>query len=497
MTDAARASPGRDLPHLTGILAALVVVLSVYPSLPPGVRNWDNQVKLQVATNMLRGIGPVLTEPTPNDAYYVIEGTDGRRYTDYPPLAYVLQLLTIGFPGVDGRLTEGIPALALLGLLAWMLVAWGMRSGAAAPAAAAGAMLVCLGTVLWPMTARGDDNAIEAVALTAILWAGTGEEQPRSWQWAGVAMGAAFATRLGSVPLMVPALVLWAAQSPRGARSFTRRGLAFGAGATPGTVLVLWYNCVRFGSPVIAVAARRSNHVLTTVAGAGDLGLFVPWFSRYHWEAMAGLTVSPGKGLLWYNPPLLGVVVFAVPLIRSQPAIFTALGAYALAILLFFGRLTFWHSDWGWGPRYVAPLCVAATPLVWWVWQRIALRGRLTQIMAAAGMFLLMAVQAIPVTGYPVETYFTSTLRGLESSGRLVTRPITQPPVPADNHTLYFRLETSPILSLARAFATKLRDPARAPAYGAALARALLVPTTALTFVGLVAVVERRRRTGH
>ncbi len=494
MTDTARASPGRDLAHLTGILAALVVVLSVHLSLPPGVRNWDNQVKLQVATNILRGIGPVLTEPTPNDKYYVTEGRDGKRYADYPPLAYVLQLLTIGFAGADGRLTEGIPALALLGLLAWMLVAWGMRSGAAAPAAAAGAMLVCLGTALWPMTARGDDNAIEAVALAAILWAGTGEEQPRSWLWAGVAMGAAVATRLGSVPLMVPALVLWIAQSPRAARSFMRRGLWFVAGATPGGVLVLWYNYVRFGSPFIDVAAKPSHHVLTTVAGAGDLGVFVPWFSRYHWEAIAGLTVSPGKGLLWYNPPLLGVVVFAVPLMRSQRAIFTALGAYALAGLMFFGRLTFWHSDWGWGPRYVAPLCVAATPLVWWLWQRTAQRGRLAHIMAAAGMFFLMTLQAIPVTGYPVETYFTSTLRGLESSGRLVTRPITQPPVPADNRTLYFHLETSPILSLGRSFSTKLRDPARAPAYGMALARALLAPTAALAFVGLVAMVERRRR---
>jgi hypothetical protein len=487
ITKSARASTGRDLARRTGILAALVVVGSAYFSLPPGIRNWDNLVKLQVASNMLRGEGPVLSGGTPDDQTYVVRGRDGRYYTGYPPFAYVLQFLTIGLPNARGGLTEGVPALALLGLLAWMLVAWGLRSGTSPPAAAAGAMLVCFGTALWPMTARGDDNLIEGVGLAAILWAGTGEERPRAWLWAGLAVGTAFATRMSSVLLPIPALLLMLVPRPRYVHSVLRRGLSFVVGATPGITLVLWYNYLRFGSPFIS----RSETDLGTVGQA-----FVPWLSRYHLEGMAGLTISPGKGIMWYGPPLLGVILLAIPLVRRHRAAFAALGVYAVAAVLFFGRLTFWHSDWAWGPRYVAPLYLAAAPVAWWFWQQLAQRGRLVKSMAAAGLFLLMALQAIPVAGYPVETYFRSTLQDLERSGRLVTRPITRPPVPADNRTLYFHLETSPIVSLARDFVTSLRDPALVRAHCAALARAMLAPAAALMFILIIATVERRRPSG-
>ncbi|MFI5395284.1 MAG: hypothetical protein ACHQ9S_07090 [Candidatus Binatia bacterium] len=487
MTGSARVSLGRDRARLTGIFAGLVVVVSAYFSLPPGIRNWDNRVKLQVALNIVRGEGPVLTQNTPDDRAYVLQGKAGRYYAGYPPFAYALHFLTIGFPAAQGGLAEGIPTLALLGLLSWLLVAWGLRSGAAPPAAAAGAMLVCLGTALWPMTARGDDNLIEVLGLAAILWAGTGEERPRAWLWAGLAVGTAFATRLGSVILAIPAVLLLLGQRPRRVRSILGRGLSFVLGSMPGIALVLWYNHLRFGSPFIT----RSE---TDLGAVGQL--FVPWFSTYHWEAMAGLTISPGKGVLWYSPPLVGVVLLAAPLARRHCAAFAALGVYAVAGLMFFGRLTFWHSDWAWGPRYVAPLCLAAAPLGWWLWQQLAQRGRLAKTIAAAGLFLLMALQTIPVTSYPVETYFLSTLRELEHSDRLVTRPITRPPVPADNRILYFHLETSPIVSLARAFATSLRDPVLARPYCAALARAMLAPAAALAFVLMTAMLQRRRPRG-
>jgi 4-amino-4-deoxy-L-arabinose transferase-like glycosyltransferase len=299
MTEPTHASPRGGRARTTGVLAALVVVGSAYFSLPPGIRNWDNLVKLQVASNMLSGEGPVLTRRTPDDQTYVVQGRDGRRYADYPPFAYVLQFLTIGLPGAGGGLTEGIPALALLGLLAWVLVAWGLRSGTSPPAAAAGAMLVCLGTALWPMTARGDDNLIESLGLATILLAGTGEERPRAWLWAGLAVGMAFATRMSAVLLAIPALLLLLGSKPRHVHSVLRRGLSFVVGAAPGITLVLWYNHLRFGSPFI-------SHSETDLGTVGQV--FVPWLSRYHWEGMVGLTISPGKGIVWYGPPLLGVV---------------------------------------------------------------------------------------------------------------------------------------------------------------------------------------------
>jgi hypothetical protein len=457
---------------VTGGAACLLVVASAYPSLPPGVRNWDNVVKLQVAENILHGAGPVLTSPTPDDASYVLRGTDGRAYTGCPPAAFVLPFVTIAAATAGARVAEGLPALLLLGLVAWALVAWARRSGASPPAAAAGAVLVCFGTALWASAAHGYDVMIEVLALALVAWAGAGGERRAAWLWAGLAVGAAFATRFGSALLAVPAAVLVATQQPRGWRPFFRRGLTFAAGCAPGIGVVAWFNWYRFGSPFVAYT--------TTVHGTADQ-LAVPWFSTAHWQAMAGLTVSPGKGVLWYGPPLLGVLAAIVPLARRHGRAYAAFAAFALGAVLALGTFVYWHGEWGWGPRYVAPLYVAAAPLAWWCWERTRERGAGVKVAAAAGLGLLLAVQAAPVVGYPVEVHLSTTVARLAAEGRTVTRPITRPPVPADNDVEYFTLENSQIVSLARAFASP------AEVYGEglwpALLAAMLVPALSLLFV--------------
>src|SRR5262249_44306774 len=202
----------------TGALAFAVVFAGVAPSMPRGVHSWDNLVKLQVARNILRGEGPVLPEPTPDDPQFVLEGRDGRHYSHYPIAACILHFLTVGVEAAGGPLLlrEGVPATVLLALVAWALVAWARRSGASPPAAAAGAVLTSRGTALWPFAAYGYDNLVEVLGLVMILWAGAGTERRRAWLWAGLAVGLGYATRLGAMFLVVPAAVLLLAQAPRG-----------------------------------------------------------------------------------------------------------------------------------------------------------------------------------------------------------------------------------------------------------------------------------------
>jgi hypothetical protein len=470
-------APRRRRWWLAGLVACAVVVLGAYPSLPPGVRNWDNQVKLQVARNILGGRGPVLTEEPP-DPGYLMPGRDGRNYTGYPPVAYVLQFATIGAAALGTVVKEGLPALLLLGLTAWALMAWGRRAGASMGAAAAGAMLVCFGTALWPMAAHGYDNQIEVLGLVLVLWSGTGPEAPRSWLWVGLAVGMAVATRFGAMGLAVPAAVLILAQEPRSVRGVLRRGLAFALGCAPGLLLALGFNHLRFGSPFV-VDPRKGELTFEQ--------FFVPWFSSLHWEAMAGLTVSPGKGLLWYAPPLIGVALLAVPLFRRHRVAGLALVAYALFTVVTLARLKTWHGEWGWGPRYLSPLSVAAAPLCWLLWERLVVPRGPARLGAALAFLLLAGIQAVPVVGYPIETYFSYTLKPLAEAGLLVTSPITRPPLPADNDLLYFRVETSPIVRLASIFPELLADPVRGPRMRATLAWAALAPLLALAFVAVAA----------
>jgi hypothetical protein len=469
----------------TGVLVLGLVLASTVPSLPRGVRNWDNVVKLQLARSLLRGDGLVLTGPTPDDAQYVQRGPDGARHAGYPPLAAALQLVTLAsFHALDG-LREGAGTILVLALLGWALVAWGRAAGVTPAAAVSGALLATLGTMLWPMAALGYDVLVEALALALVLRAGTGEASGRRWALAGLAFGAAIATRLGAAALGVSAAVLLLAQRPRGLRPVVPRSVLFGLGALPGVALVLGYNQVRFGAPLTFFQA--------TVLGHAEQ-LASPWFSTAHLEGMAGLLVSPGKGLFWYAPPLLGVVAAARPLARRYGAAMAALGAQLVASTFVFGAFRYWHGDWAWGPRYVAPLCVAAAPLAWWVVEELRERTRGPRLAAGAVLVAAIVFQAFPVVGLPVETHFALTLTPLAASHRLVTSPITRPPVPEDNRLLYFDLATSPFVSLARGFQLRFADPAGRAWLARALARAGVAPL--LAALATWAAWRRDRATG-
>jgi hypothetical protein len=301
-----------------------------------------------------------------------------------------------------------------------------------------------------------------------------------------VVLGLAFASRVSAGLLGVPALVLVLSQPPHDPRVVLRRGLCLALGCAPGIALVLWFNQVRFGAPFRPYGGSEVHGALEH--------LLAPWFSLQHWTGMAGLTVSPGKGLLWYAPPLLAVLLLAVPLFRRHPRAFAALGAHALTSVVVFGRFTYWHSDWAWGPRYVASLCVAAAPLAWWLWEAAGRRGSLARAAVAVALPLLAAAQSFPVVGYPVENYLSSTVAALARSGLLVTSPSTRPPLPADHGILYFHPGTSPIISLSRTFSPLVRDPVYGPPVRAALVSAMLVPALALLLVVVVAADERRRQ---
>jgi hypothetical protein len=447
------------------------VVFAAAPSLPRGVGNWDNVVKLQLARSLLRGDGLVLRDLTPDDAQYVQLGKDGRRYSGYLPIAAALHVLTVEVALLTGVEAEGVPALFVLGLLAWALVAWGRRAGVSPGAAAAGAILACLGTALWPMAALGYDVVIEALALALVLRAGAGEaKDERPWLLAGAALGLAFATRLGAALLAVPAVVTALAAPPGGLRTALRRGAAIAIGSAPGVLLVLWYNSYRFGSPFVVFRASALGTMEDLAA---------PWLSALHLEGVVGLLLSPGKGLFWYAPPMLLVAAATPTLARRHRAAMLAIGLYALAALAFFGRFRFWHGDWAWGPRYVAPLFVAAAPAAWLVAER--LRGARPRAVAAALALLVAAVtiQAAPVVGRPIPYHFALVLAPLAAEGRLATRPVTRPPGPADYGILYFAPQHSMIASLARGLARA----AEKPGLWRYALRALVVPLAAGMFV--------------
>ncbi len=152
-------------------------------------------------------------------------------------------------------------------------------------------------------------------------------------------------------------------------------------GASPFAAGVLVHNALRFGDPLS-----------TGYAGEG--------FSTPLWRGVAGLLLSPGKGIWLYAPPLLLSAVLWPRFRQVQPAlaIFLAL-AWAVA-LPFYGSWWAWDGGWAWGPRLLVPLLpLSCLPLLTlpaerrWVWA-----AALTIV--SGGLINLLGVLTNPVTHY-------------------------------------------------------------------------------------------------
>ena len=230
-----------------------------------------------------------------------------------------------------------------------------------------GALLATLGTMLWPMAALGYDVLVEALALALILRAGTGDAAGRRWALAGLAFGAAIATRLGAAVLGV----LGGGAAPRPAPLGPRAGRAALGG-------------LRGGRP-----AGRGAGALVQLASAPARRS--PSSRRPRWDTLEQLA-CPGsrrrtsrgwpdsssaraRGSSGTRRRCSAWWPRAVPLARRYGAAWPRWASQLVGQRPRVRRIPLLARDWAWGPRYVAPLCMAAAPLAWWVVERALARG--------------------------------------------------------------------------------------------------------------------------
>ena len=113
--------------------------------------------------------------------------------------------------------------------------------------------------------------------------------------------------------------------------------IGLGVGIAP----YLLYNWLAFGSPF--------------ATGYG-YGTSITNFDTPLYEGVYGLLVSPGKGLLWYAPPVIIALWGWGKFMRRHRAEAWFAGALALIMLAVFGSFAVWHGDGAWGPRFLVPL---------------------------------------------------------------------------------------------------------------------------------------------
>lgn len=250
-------------------------------------------------------------------------------------------------------------------------------------------LLLAFGTALWPDVLTNLEHTMESLFLLAAAYAAlrytVQRRQSRLWVAVmGLAAGLIFLTRIAGViapPIFALYLLVLHRRRRLDAwrRSYLRDLALFAACVAPSVLINGVFDALRFGSPL-----RFGPYP--------DQSLGYP-----PWLGLPNLLLSPGKGLVWYTPALLLLVLAIRPFWRRYPLPAILFSLICGVYVLFYANVTYWHGDPAWGPRYLYPMLpYLILPLgeVLRRWQayRLAVRGLATGLLAASFLVQLAAV---------------------------------------------------------------------------------------------------------
>ncbi len=288
-------------------------------------------------------------------------GQDGLLYSrkglGQPLLALPLTWLGLVLPGFGPAGATLLFGSLLTALTGAMIFAFGRQLGYRASTAMLSGLIFGTGTMAWPYAKTFFSDTLAGallLATTMSLFAFRRFHHTRYAFFAGLALAWAVATRYAEgVFLPVFGLLflacLWQAFP---ARAFSARlqaalpaALAFTAPVAVIGLGLLTFNLSRYGNPL-------------------DTG-YLPeeTFSAVWWQGIAGQLISPGRGLLLYNPILVVALWGAVPLFKKDKLTGLAAPAVILIHLLLYGKWFMWHGGFAWGARFM----VATLPF-WAIW---------------------------------------------------------------------------------------------------------------------------------
>src|SRR5581483_5730140 len=106
-----------------------------------------------------------------------------------------------------------------------------------------------------------------------------------------------------------------------------------------------WYNYARFGD-VLATGYNMSGRA----AELGGNGIGNPIIG------FLGLIVSPGRGLIWYAPPVVVASLGYRSFSQKHKLASISFAFLAASWIALHSAYQGWDSGWGWGPRYLLPI---------------------------------------------------------------------------------------------------------------------------------------------
>ncbi len=229
-----------------------------------------------------------------------MRGRDGRYYSPFGlaqavfNIPFYVAAVTLERAGVrvgrEDSLAKAFVALSSAVAAAaaiWALYVFAWRLTRSSSAAARLALVVGVGTPLWPYSKFGFNAPLAAWFTTSAVyfaWRADREGRLRDAVFAGAFVGLALLTRHELALLLLPILLLHA--TTRDASVRAPGAIATLAGVTPALLLWLAYNALRFGNPLDTGYMRDSTSA----------------FGSSVWTGLYGLLCSPAASLFVYCP---------------------------------------------------------------------------------------------------------------------------------------------------------------------------------------------------
>jgi hypothetical protein len=301
------------------------------------------------------------TQPRELLTTWAVPGRDGQKYPQFMPGQAIVNIPLYQL----GRLLSGeslnLRSLILshwttslfnsivIALTGWLVAMFASHFGYSQRLSVGLGLAYALCSMVWPYTGTYFSEPLIALLILLAAYAVFRARDSAHVLWwlslAGMALGLTVFIRERSA-IMIPPFILYVYLCHR--RAVWRGWAAFFAPLVMFGAVIGLLNWTRYGSPLTFGFSALQHTTFTTPL---VLGLY-------------GLLISPGKGLLLYNPiawaGLIGLVIMFRT--RRKEAILFVL--IVLAEVLFFATYEFWTGGWNWGPRYimpVLPLLVLAT----------------------------------------------------------------------------------------------------------------------------------------
>src|SRR5713101_509621 len=324
-----------QIPFSQAILLTLAFGLIYLAFLPPGIYSLDGNGMLAVAESL------VAHHSWAVPAELGFPGRDGQFFSKWYPL---LSILAVPFVAIATQAAHilRLPVHYLAAILsltlpvaftaatATLVLLISLRVGSSTKGAILAALSYAFGTIALAYARTFYAEPMLALLTAGAIYAALGESPPQV-AYAGICSTLAVLAKPTGV-LVGPLIALYLLAKGRSWRLSAIPAL----GSFAGLAVYCVYNYKRFGHPL--TFGQPWSFAITAVP-----------------EGLVGLLLSPGRGLLWYCPPIiLSVVAFR----KARRLNFSA---GLLIVSVFAGFLSvhslwsFWSGGWSWGPRFLLP----------------------------------------------------------------------------------------------------------------------------------------------